>query len=592
MVGKYSAEVERYVDGVISGKILANHDRILACERFRRMLQDDRYDIRTKDADFVIGIIETTMVHRQGERLDGTPLRGTPMHLEAWEKFIIYGILIFWHKGTQSRVVKEALIFIPRKNGKTAFVSDLAFALAILERKSASVVYVVGAALKQAKETFANWQYNIEQHMYGGKAAAKKDGWRILDNNIDHKIENSNIAGGSISLNALASNPDSQDSFNCNIVIADEIHAYKTPKQYNILKEATAAYTNKLVIGISTAGDDGNGFLAQRIQYCQKVLNGTVQDDQYFIFLCMADPDPETGEIDYTNPRTHEMANPNYGITIRPADILNDSMQAKDDPQQRKDFFAKKLNVFVSSLKAYFDINKFRLSNAAAEQELGIDPAWSVDQKIDYLSKLPMKWYGGADLSKLHDLTAADLHGQYKGIDIVIPHAWFPVVAAAEKADKDSIPLFGWRDDGWLTMCNTPTNDHLSVVKWFTDMRERGFKIDQVGHDRKFCREYFSGMKKAGFKVIDQPQLFYKKSEGFRHLEAQMLNRKLYYLGAEPYEYCVQNVAAVEKTDDAIQYEKIQDNRRIDVFDADVFATIRMLEAQERSGNAAAWLGK
>ena len=592
MTGKYSAEVERYVDGVISGKILANKDRILACERFRRMLQDDRYDIRTKDADFVIGIIETTMVHRQGERLDGTPLRGTPMHLEAWEKFIIYGILIFWHKGTQSRVVKEALIFIPRKNGKTAFVSDLAFALAILERKSASVVYVVGAALKQAKETFANWQYNIEQHMYGGKAAAKKDGWRILDNNIDHKIENSNIAGGSISLNALASNPDSQDSFNCNIVIADEIHAYKTPKQYNILKEATAAYTNKLVIGISTAGDDGNGFLAQRIQYCKKVLNGTVQDDQYFIFLCMADPDPETGEIDYTNPKVHEMANPNYGITIRPADILNDSMQAKDDPQQRKDFFAKKLNVFVSSLKAYFDITKFRLSNAAAEQELGIDPDWSLDQKIDYLAKLPMKWYGGADLSKLHDLTAADLHGQYKGIDIVIPHAWFPVVAAAEKADKDSIPLFGWRDDGWLTMCNTPTNDHLSVVKWFTDMRARGFKIDQVGHDRKFCREYFSGMKKAGFKVIDQPQLFYKKSEGFRHLEAQMLNRRLYYLGAEPYEYCVQNVAAVEKTDDAIQYEKIQDNRRIDVFDADVFATVRMLEAQERSGNAAAWLGK
>ena len=592
MIGKYAKDVERYVDGVISGQILANHDRILACERFRRMLDDPRFDVRTHDADFVIGIIESTMVHRQGEALDGTPLRGKPMRLEPWEKFICYGILVFWHHGTNERVVKEALIFIPRKNGKTAFVADLAFALALLECKSASVVYVVGAALKQALETFQTWEYNIAHHLYPNDKAAKKDGWKIQNNSFEHSVKNPNIAGGSISLNALASNPDGQDSFNCNVVIADEIHAYKTPKQYNILKEATAAYTNKLVIGISTAGDDGNGFLAQRIEYCKKVLNGSIQDDQYFIFLCMADPDPETGEIDYTNPRVHEMANPNYGITIRPADILNDSMQAKDDPQQRKDFFAKKLNVFVSSLKAYFDINKFRLSNATAEQELGIDPDWSLDQKIDFLAKLPMKWYGGADLSKLHDLTAADLHGQYKGIDIVIPHAWFPVVAAAEKADKDSIPLFGWRDDGWLTMCNTPTNDHLSVVRWFTDMRTRGFKIDQVGHDRKFCREYFSGMKKAGFKVIDQPQLFYKKSEGFRHLEAQMLNRRLYYLGAEPYEYCVQNVAAVEKTDDAIQYEKIQDNRRIDVFDADVFATIRMLEAQERSGNAAAWLGK
>lgn len=92
-------------------------------------------------------------------------------------------------------------------------------------------------------------------------------------------------------LNALASNPDKQDSFNCNIVIADEMHAYRTPKQYNILKEATKAYTNKLVIGITTAGDDGNGFCAQRLAYCRKVLNGTVKDDAYFIFIACADPE-------------------------------------------------------------------------------------------------------------------------------------------------------------------------------------------------------------------------------------------------------------------------------------------------------------
>ena len=150
MIGKYARDVERYVDGVISGQILANHDRILACERFRRMLDDPRFDVRTHDADFVIGIIESTMVHRQGEALDGTPLRGKPMRLEPWEKFICYGILVFWHHGTNERVVKEALIFIPRKNGKTAFVADLAFALALLECKSASVVYVVGAALDPA----------------------------------------------------------------------------------------------------------------------------------------------------------------------------------------------------------------------------------------------------------------------------------------------------------------------------------------------------------------------------------------------------------------------------------------------------------
>lgn len=63
-------------------------------------------------------------------------------------------MLIFWYAGTQERVVKEAFIFIPRKNGKTIFVSALAWALSILQRMSGSVVYVVGAALKQAMETF------------------------------------------------------------------------------------------------------------------------------------------------------------------------------------------------------------------------------------------------------------------------------------------------------------------------------------------------------------------------------------------------------------------------------------------------------
>ena len=170
---------------------------------------------------------------------------------------------------------------------------------------------------------------------------------------------------------------------------------------------------------------------------------------------------------------------------------MNDALQAQNDPQQRKDFLSRSLNIYTSALRAYFDLDEFKRSDRKY--------SWTIDQ----LAKLPIKWYGGADLSRLPDLTAACLYGHYKGVDIVIPHAFFPVVMAHKKADEDDIPLFGWAEDGWLTLCNSPTVNHADVVKWFVDMRRRGFKISQVGHDRKFCREYFIGMKDAHFNIVD-----------------------------------------------------------------------------------------
>ena len=397
----------KYAKDVVAGRIRKGNN-LRECRRFLRDLKDPRWELRSHDPDFVCGFIENFCVHEKGETIDGHSLKNKPMKLQEWQIFIVVNVCGFWKAGTDETRYKEAFIFVPRKNGKSKFIGDLSLALGLLRRRSGSTIYITGASLKQSSETFEKMLYSLNYRL--GKRAEKE--FRIRDNNQEHSLDKSftdeyGRSVGSLHIEAMAANPDRQDSFGCNICIADEIHAYKSAAQYNRFKEAMKAFTNKLMIGITTAGDNQNSFCYGRLQYAEKVLDGIIEDDSLFCFVSHAQVD-ENGNVDYLDPLQHELANPSYGVTIRPEEMMQDALQAQNDPQQRKDFISRSLNVYTTAMKSYFNIASFQASDAKY--------SWTIED----LSKLPIEWYGGADLSKMHDLTAAALFGYYEKEDVYI----------------------------------------------------------------------------------------------------------------------------------------------------------------------------
>lgn len=562
----------------------------LGARRFLDDVRSNRWDFRPSLAEFVIEIMTGLFCFAQGERMDGLPLRGEPLELMPWHLFSVYNICGFFLPGTQVRRFTEGDIFAPRKTVKTTFGEGLQTSMALWYRKSGAKAKTVAGSLKQGMEGFDWLTYNFKR--LGLVAENNPPGkLRLLDSSLGHRIEGE-IWDGYINLETLAFKPELFDSFNAQFIHLDELELYKNDIPYTRLRDSMKAFTNKLILCTFTAGDDGLGFAAQKRDYMEKILRKTVSGvdaDRTFVFAAQAPVLPD-GSIDFMNPAVHRAANPAYGITIRPEDMIAAAEQAQAQPSLRKEFFTRSLNRFVASFKAWFDVEEFRRSDRRYD--------WTMEELI----RLVPAWFGGADLSKLHDLTAACLAGEIpaskvrcpdwappEDVLVLIPHCWFPITTAAEKANQDQIPLFGWRDDGWLDIVDTPSMDPAEPVKQFLKWKQSGFRIKQVGHDKRFARPYITAMRKSGFRVKDQPQLYMQKSEGFRYIEHKAKIGCLYYLHAEPFEYCIQNVRAVEKVEDAVQYEKLADNRRIDVFDAAVFATVRLLIDTDRSSAGIGW---
>jgi len=579
-----------FANDLISGKKIANVEQIQACQRFLDDLQNDKWDFKSNQFDFAIDLIEGTIFPEKGETISGESARLNPIKLTRWEIFVTVNLFGFFLKDTNIRRYQEVLLFLPRKSGKTTFVASLTWAKSLIDADSGATTYIVANSLSQAKVSFNFIQHNLNlQH--------NKDKFkpRMRANNQEHSI-NCDIGQGHIEIRAIGADEKYLDGLIANTIIADEVHAFKRPKRYTLMKDTMKSYSgSRMLLAVSTAGDNIGCFLDERVELLKKVLNKTIKDeskyDRYFIYLCTAGRDnkgnflnPITNEItDIDDPQLIESVNPSAGETVSLDLLVNDAKIALDsDEGTRNEFKNKTLNVFTTSSETFFDIDEFKYSDSLYN--------WSIDD----LLKLNLTWYGYADLSVLHDLSASGLYANYKyktkdengntiakDVDIVISQAFFPLPLAIAKAQESNMPLQEWEQEGWATLSNTDVVQPSDITGWFVVMKKMGFKIKQVNFDKKSAMEFAITMRAEKFKLKDASQLPSIKTVGIRRIENKVKNAEFYYLHNRSYEYCVSNVRAEELYNGWLRMRKISKNMKIDLFDASTFGAVAMLEDME-----------
>ena len=109
MAGSFKDIAIQYAKDAISGAAVIGKEAVAACGRFLDDLKRPDLELRTKDADFAINVMQTTLVHAQGEDMEGNPLQGKPFILQPWQVFIVYNLLGFYYAGTDERRFKEDL---------------------------------------------------------------------------------------------------------------------------------------------------------------------------------------------------------------------------------------------------------------------------------------------------------------------------------------------------------------------------------------------------------------------------------------------------------------------------------------------------
>jgi phage terminase large subunit-like protein len=253
---------------------------------------------------------------------------GEPLIFRGWQKQLTKGL--FAEKADGSLKHKVGLIGLPRKNGKSAWLSALALEHLVLGPNGGET-YSCAAEKEQAKIVFGTAKRMVEM---------QPELSEILDVYRDAIY---NPKTGSV-YRALSAEAFSKEGLSPTFIAFDELHAQPNRELWDVMSLAMGARREPLMVAITTAGvkSDSTGkdsICYQLYEYGKRVASGEVVDPTFFFAWWEANPD-----LDYREIEAWEQSNPGFGDIVAKDDFASAILRTPES-----EFKTKRLNVWTST---------------------------------------------------------------------------------------------------------------------------------------------------------------------------------------------------------------------------------------------------
>lgn len=235
---------------------------------------------------------ESRIVQTKGE------WAGQPLKLEKWQRELLDELYLV--DENRNYVYREALVGVPRKNGKSTLAAAIALYGLMASGEQGAEVYAAAAARDQARIVFDQARDFVE-------ASPKlRDYLQPMRNAILCPANNGVFR-------VLSSDAPLQHGLNPSLVVIDELWAHRDPELYYALTTGQLARKNPMVVSITTAGWDRESICWQVYEHGRELAEKGQDAMRKAAFLFRWYESPPGRKV--TDKRGWQAANPSSWIT-------------------------------------------------------------------------------------------------------------------------------------------------------------------------------------------------------------------------------------------------------------------------------------